>query len=191
MLHIWLRQRWGWPTLHAPTLLRAARGEVTAESLSLLRKFLFGEIKQLSYGLTKLNKAADIAEIIEAEITGGNLAIIASGAGTDWQIDAAGKILFFEEVDERGYKIDRMLTQLQQAGVINHRQSPEAIIFGDFNGGDEADGGSLVLPVIKRFAESVAIPCFSLSGIGHGEVNNPLPFGITAIIKAEKLMLSH
>lgn len=193
VLHIWLKQNWGWPTLHAPTLLRAAKGEVAVESIESLKALLFGENKKISYAVSPMNKSAESAQIT-AEIVGGNLSVIASGIGTDWQIDTAGKILFIEEVDERGYRIDRMLTQLQQAGIIAKSEdlaesTTKAVVLGDFSGGEEPDSKSLVLPVLDRFAREVGIPCFRLSGIGHEATNNPLPFGVEATINNNSISM--
>lgn len=45
------------------------------------------------------------------ELIGGNLSLIASTIGTQWEIDTKGKVLFIEEVGEKPYRIDRMLCQ--------------------------------------------------------------------------------
>ena len=60
---------------------------------------------------------------------GGNLAIIAALAGTPWMPKAKGGILFLEDVHEHPYRIERMLTQLLYAGVL---QKQKAILLGHF-----------------------------------------------------------
>ena len=45
-------------------------------------------------------------------LIGGNLSLIVQTLGTPWEIDTRGKILFFEDVNESPYRIDRMLTHL-------------------------------------------------------------------------------
>ena len=49
-------------------------------------------------------------------LAGGNLSIVISMTGTPYDIDTKGKLLFIEETGEEPYRIDRMLTQLLQAG---------------------------------------------------------------------------
>jgi muramoyltetrapeptide carboxypeptidase len=73
-----------------------------------------------------------------------------------------------------------MLTHLQQAQIFN---SMKALILGDFVGGNEPDGSSLVTLVLKRFAETLKIPVFSLPGCGHGKENLPLAFNVELSFK--------
>ena len=54
----------------------------------------------------------------EGVLVGGNLSIVCSLIGTQYDIDTAGKILFLEEVGEEPYRIDRMLTQMIEAGEV-------------------------------------------------------------------------
>lgn len=51
-------------------------------------------------------------------LTGGNLSLLAAAAGTPYQMQANNAIVFIEEVDERPYSIDRMLTQLLESGSL-------------------------------------------------------------------------
>jgi muramoyltetrapeptide carboxypeptidase len=187
LLHLWLNQRLGWPSLHAPTLLRAAKGEVEPESLALLKGWLLGTSKELRYALTPLNGAARSVESLTAPVLGGNLAVLTSALATPWFSSLSDTILFLEEIDERGYRIDRMLTQLQQAGAL---EGVLAIVLGDFSGGEEKDGSSLVWPVLERFANSLITPVFHLKGIGHERVNNPLPLNVLATLAQNQLSIA-
>lgn len=65
----------------------------------------------------------------EGVITGGNLSLLASSIGTNYEPDMRGKVLFIEEIGEEPYKIDRMLTQLKLAGKL---QVCAGFIFGAF-----------------------------------------------------------
>ncbi|MFC5557724.1 LD-carboxypeptidase [Ureibacillus thermophilus] len=53
------------------------------------------------------------------ELVGGNLTLVASSLGTPYEIDTKGKILFLEDIDEYERSVDRMLTQLKQAGKFD------------------------------------------------------------------------
>jgi muramoyltetrapeptide carboxypeptidase len=127
-----------------------------------------------------LNALAEQSQTLEASITGGNLCLVQTSLGTNWQVDARKKILFLEEVGERGYRIDRMLEQLQQATIF---KGTLAIVFGDFLAGNEPDGSSLIIPVLKRFAQRIEIPVIQIKGIGHGPINYPLPLGTKATLQ--------
>lgn len=66
----------------------------------------------------------------DAMLWGGNLAMLASLVGTPYLPIVKGGILFIEDVGEHPYRVERMLAQLLQAGVLGQQK---AIIFGQFN----------------------------------------------------------
>jgi len=69
----------------------------------------------------------------EGVLRGGCLSILAAAAGTPWALDTAGSdtILFLEDVDERPYRIDRMLFQLRRSGAL---EGVRGVVFGDMRG---------------------------------------------------------
>src|SRR5262249_44240905 len=67
--------------------------------------------------------------VATGRLVGGNLALVSSLIGTRYEIDARGAILFLEEIDERTYQIDRMLTQLRRAGKFDQAAG---IVIGEF-----------------------------------------------------------
>ena len=172
-LSLYLQQQWQWPTLHGALAL----DKFSPESISALKSILFGEIEQVEFMGLPLNALAEKTLTIEATITGGNLCLVQASIGTAWQINGKKKIIFLEEVGERGYRVDRMLEHLRQANIFT---GAAAIVFGDFIEGNESNGSSLVKPVLKRFAEHCAIPVIQVEGIGHGHINFPLPLGTKA-----------
>ncbi|MBY0282126.1 MAG: LD-carboxypeptidase [Alphaproteobacteria bacterium] len=180
-LHIFLNQKWGWPSLHAAPLKTIVMNEISAKSVLCLKDLLLGgQTNKKHDHLVPLNHTACQSQSIHAPIIGGNLTLVESGMGTFWQMDAFGKIIFLEEVDERGYRIDRSLVHLSQAGIFDHAK---AIILGDFIGGEEKDGSSLIKPVLQRFADSLSIPVLKMEGIGHGFDDSPLPLGVPIILE--------
>jgi len=62
-------------------------------------------------------------------LVGGCLSLIVSLIGTPWDLETAGSILFLEDVDEPPYKIDRLMTQMEQAGKL---KGVKGIVFGTF-----------------------------------------------------------
>ena len=120
---------------------------------------------------------------LQAPVLGGNLVVLESAIGTVAQPNLKGKILVLEEIGERGYRIDRMLEHLKQAGVL---KGCKAIVFGDFLGGSEKDGQNFVDFALERFAKDSEIPCFSGLEIGHGEKQRIVAFGPLAKLSGGK-----
>lgn len=179
-LHLFLQQEWKWPTLHARTISQLDP-QSTAPDLGLLKDFIFGKKTKLVYdGLKPHNAAAKKSGTIEAPLTGGNLKLLQSSIGTPWELKSTGRILFFEDVGERGYAIHRMLEQLRQAKLLK----PKALVVGDITEGQEKDGNDFTMSAIQRFADEVDFPVFSGLPCGHHiERNSPLAFGIKASLK--------
>ncbi len=145
----------------------------------MLKNILLGKVKEVSIELQPLNDKP--INNIQSRIIGGNLCLIQTSIGTFWQLDTRKKIVFLEEVNERGYKIDRMLEHLRQAGLF---EDIHALLLGDFIKGEELSATSLVEPVLQRFAKSCAFPVLRCPGVGHGFRNHPLPLGTSAILQS-------
>lgn len=172
-LHLFLERQWQWPSIHAGLAIDL----FSPESHEKNKSVLFNEHEQIEFQATPLNKAAENNLTINSTITGGNLTLVQTSIGTNWQINADNKIVFFEDTGERGYRIDRMLEQLRQVGIFRNAR---AIVFGDFIKGEELSGKALVQPVLKRFAECCDLPVVQIEGIGHGYINFPLLLGTPA-----------
>jgi muramoyltetrapeptide carboxypeptidase len=80
-------------------------------------------------------------------------------------------MLVLEDIAERGYRIDRILEQLRQAGVLRNLK---AIILGTFLGGAETDGSNLGPAVLERFARTLSIPVLAGMDTGHGPYQRPV-----------------
>lgn len=181
-LHIFLQQQWGWQTLHSPGAIQLLPEKIDPKDIETVKNILQDNKKNLTFNLQPLNKI--VPSGIQSTITGGNLCIVQNSIGTFWQIDTRNKILFLEEVNERGYQIDRILEHMRQAGLF---ENIHALLLGDFLKGEEPDGTSLVMPVLQRFADTCSFPVFHCPGIGHGFRNQPLPLGTPAVLKLNTL----
>lgn len=184
-LHLFFNQNWNWPTLHARTISQLGHDLVNADRRELAKiisgKLPFKEFKKL----IPLNSAAQKEKTIKGKLIGGNLRILQSSLGTDWEVNPLGKILFIEDVAERGYSVDRMLEQLHQAELLN--KGLKALIVGDFTEGLEKDGKDLVPEAIARFAQRVTYPVLSGLPCGHGKIkNHALPFNTNCILQTGK-----
>ena len=173
-LHLFLNQVWDWPSIHGAVTRQLSEKRVGQQTIEGTLRTLREGINAITLpSLIPWNTAAKRLESLQGKVIGGNLCLVECSLGTPWHIHTAGKILFLEDAWERGYSIDRMLVHLQQARVFDE---VKAIILGDFVKGNEADGTSLISPVLERFSQSLNIPVFSLPGYGHGHENLPLPF---------------
>lgn len=179
ILHLFFNQKWGWKTIHGPMLSSFSAKDFFPKDLAELRKLLF-KTNQFSFKakLTPLNSHALGLQNkkIKAEILGGNLSVFEQAIGTKIHPKTKGKILFFEDVSERGYRIDRMLNHMEQAGLF---ENVKAVIFGTFSDGGEKSGEDLTKFSLLRFAQNSNVPVFELLEFGHGKRNRPLIIGGT------------
>ena len=114
------------------------------------------------------------------ELSGGNLSLLSALAGTDNHWDAKDKLVFIEDIEERPYRIDRMLTQLLQGANL---ADAKAIILGVFRGceKEEGDEDSLSLKqVLQDRLGQLGIPVFYGFSFGHIHKICTLPVGIEA-----------
>lgn len=173
-LHIFVTERWGWTTLHAPVLAQIAQKTIDDESIDHIRSILFGQMTHIRHtGLRPLNEAARNIESIDAHVTGGNISMIQSGIGTCWQLSTEGRIIFFEDVDEYAYRTAERLEHLRQSGLFDR---PAALIFSNFSWNSEVKESPLMTQqVLEQFADECSFPVFRHEGIGHGCRNLTIP----------------
>jgi muramoyltetrapeptide carboxypeptidase len=114
---------------------------------------------------------------------GGNLAILASLVGTPYLPPVEGGILFIEDVNEHPFRIERMLYQLYQAGVLGRQR---AIVMGEFSGGRLADydNGYTLDTMIEQIRNVSGIPIVTGLQFGHVDDLLTLPFGASAHLSA-------
>ncbi|MEV0391081.1 LD-carboxypeptidase [Nonomuraea sp. NPDC050643] len=117
----------------------------------------------------------------EGVLTGGNLSLLASMCGTRWQPSFEGRIAFLEDVAEEPYRIDRMLTQLLQAGAFD---GVRGIALGSWVGcGDP-------YPVLEDRLGSLGVPVVAGLAAGHGSPQMSLWLGELGVIDTESCSLA-
>lgn len=170
-LHLFISQKWGWKTIHGAGVSALLNPNNDPENFRRIANLISRKDSNRSISINHLvpfNQAAKtIPKKISGRLIGGNISIIQTSLGTEWQIQTEGKILFLEEVGEKGYQVDRALNHLKQAGVF---KGVRAIVFGDF--ADQKD--EFVELAISRFSEEMNIPIFKTDEFGHGKKNYPL-----------------
>jgi muramoyltetrapeptide carboxypeptidase len=112
------------------------------------------------------------------QMHGGTLTTLVSSLGTPYAFDPPERsILFIEDVSERPYRIDRMLTQLRLSGVLDRASG---LVFGEMRSCDEPDGRVTARAVIQRLTKDFGGPV--VYGFPSGHTSGPcwtLPFGVT------------
>jgi muramoyltetrapeptide carboxypeptidase len=172
-LHVYFEQKWQWPTLHASLLDRMGSGKVPAKIEKETMDLLFGKTKAVEFKkLRAMNAPARNLTTLKSSVVGGNLIVLQSTLGTPYQVNTDGKILFIEDLGERGYRVDRVLEHFQQAGLF---KKCKAMVIGEFLGGTETNGKALWPQVFKSWADKLQIPVFSGLEAGHGVIQRPVP----------------
>ncbi|MCK9424951.1 MAG: LD-carboxypeptidase [Ignavibacteriaceae bacterium] len=129
----------------------------------------------------------------KGKLVGGNLSIVASLIGTKYDVDTKGKIIFLEEVGEEPYRVDRMLTQMIQAGKFKHASGVALGVFTKCESKPDQSGiaNSFSLPeVLRERLFQLRIPV--LYGLSFGHVVNKftLPFGINVALDVDNQKLT-
>lgn len=120
-------------------------------------------------------------------LVGGNLSLIAATIGTPYEIDAAGAVLFIEDVNERPYRIDRLLSQLRLAGVLD---GVAGVVVGQFTCDDyegekkEADEQAQ-REVVLEYCRALGCPAVADFPCGHVRDNATLPLGAMVTLDAD------
>lgn len=112
-------------------------------------------------------------------LLGGNLSLLASMAGTEWEPDYKGSITFLEDVGEKPYSVDRMLTQLRQSKSFKQSAGIALGIFNDCAAPKEEDSLSLAQTVNDRIGD-LRIPSVYGLSFGHIDDQFTLPVGVEA-----------
>ena len=135
------------------------------------------------YGMTVISDG-----IAKGELVGGNLSICVSLIGTEYDIDYSDKMVFLEEFLEEPYRVDRMLTQMLQAGKFD---DAAGIALGVFkmcepNKSNPAFNGSFsLMEVLKDRLGNLGIPVIYGLSFGHISDKFTLPFGGKAELNTE------
>jgi muramoyltetrapeptide carboxypeptidase len=118
-------------------------------------------------------------------LTGGTLTQLVSSLGTPFAFDPpSGHVLFIDEVAERPYRLDRMITQLQQAGLLARAA---AVVFNELPRCDEPSGTPTARSVIAELFKSFPGPVIFGFPSGHATgAALTLPFGVECRVVATR-----
>lgn len=126
------------------------------------------------------NPALDVS----GTVWGGNLAMLLHLAGTRYFPSIDGGILYVEDVNEHPYRVERMLLQLLNMGVLEHQQ---ALVLGSINAYKLAptDNGYDFDAMLAYLRHKLPIPVLTGLPFGHIPVRATIPFGAQARLHSD------
>jgi muramoyltetrapeptide carboxypeptidase len=173
----------GLATVHGPVVTQL--GRLPDEPLEHLRALLFGRAgRPARDGDPAPGAGLPGTEVIRAgrasgPLLGGNLTLLSHLAGTPWFPALDGAILFVEDVGEAPYRLDRYLTQLKLAGLLDR---VAGVAVGQLTGCD--DGEVRGLDVVREAVRDLGVPAVAGLPAGHEDRNFALPFGARVTLVA-------
>jgi muramoyltetrapeptide carboxypeptidase len=181
-LQVWLVQRAQMVTFHAPMIAGALSRGVEGYDRdvfmrSITRPEPLGELPARSLEVFVPGEAV-------GPLLGGTLTQLAASLGTPYAFDPpTGSVLFLEDVNERPYRLDRLVTQLMHSGVLAR---VAAVILGTFPGCDEPGGQATARSTLAALFAGFDGPV--VFGLPAGHVDGPaltLPLGVRTRVVAE------
>ena len=113
---------------------------------------------------------------VSGTLWGGNLTMLAHLTGTGWMPDISGGVLFVEDIHEHPYRVERMLLQLDEAGILKKQK---ALVLGHFSeyGLSDYDNGYDFNAMLSYLRSRLSIPVLTGLPFGHVKDKVTLPVG--------------
>jgi muramoyltetrapeptide carboxypeptidase len=174
-LHAALASRFPAASLHGPLAVTLRRHE---RSSRLLVDFLLGRAPRTLF--TFRPSQVIRAGVARGVSVGGNLSLLASLVGTPWEPSYPRSVLFLEDVNEPGYSLDRLLTQLRLSSRLAR---VSAVVVGRMArcGLGEVGWRERWRQLLAEAAPPGAVVVEGLQ-FGHGPANLPFPLGAEVVV---------
>ncbi len=177
---------WAGPMAESAFGVTAAEGGVDDITEACFTEAVFGQLEAIGFRQTGLARGATPHDGLEREglLWGGNLSIICSLLGTPHWPDIRGGILFVEEVGEHPYRVERLLLQLGQAGVLDAQQ---AVLVGEVSDWKPApnDRGYRLADAVAAVQARTRTPILQGLPHGHGPTKVCLPIGAQTALSVQ------
>ena len=121
--------------------------------------------------------------VAEGRLIGGNLALICASLGTPFVPSFKGKILFFEDIGEKPYRLDRLLTQLLNAGILAQVAGVAVGVNSQCEDDSANPAGKYrqsAADVVKERLSTLRVPVVVGLPFGHVDLNATIPAGVRA-----------
>lgn len=191
-IHLGILKKTGLITFHGPvatstfndfTIEYFDNVLLTPQKGTVLKNSTIGEDENI-YGVTTLVSGEG-----EGNLTGGNLSIVVSLIGTDFDIETKNKIIFLEEIGEEPYRIDRMLTQMIQAGKFEYAAGVALGIFKNCESkldNPSFENSLTLMEVLRDRLGNLKIPVVYGMSFGHVKDKFTIPVGINVRLNADE-----
>ena len=175
VLHeLWARA--GLPSIHGPMCTQLGEEE---SATVRLRALLFGDDPgAIAWAPLRIPGAR--TGLAEGVLRGGNLAVLASLCGTALQPRFAGCLVLLEDLNEPPYRLDRLVTQLLLAGVL---EGARGFVVGDLVGAGEPSQGRA--EALAERLSGLGVPVAFGAPFGHAGRNQPVAFGCRHALDSE------
>jgi muramoyltetrapeptide carboxypeptidase len=177
--------RAGLCTVHGPGVAQLA--QLPDEPLEHLRALLFGEAPAPTRDAAP-GPGAGLAGTetlrpgrASGPLLGGNLTLLSHLAGTPYLPSFDGAVLFIEDIGEAPYRLDRNLTQLRLAGLLDR---VAGVAVGQLTACDDAEAEVRGLDVVREAVLDLGVPAIAGVAAGHEHGNFALPLGARVTLVA-------
>ena len=186
-LHTFFNQVCGFETYHCT--MPSTEPNPDAFTLNWLKKAMFGGLTGTLEDPEGQKPQTLVSGTARGVLCGGNLSLLAASLGTSWEIDTRDKILFLEDIGEKTYRVDGMLTQLRNAGKF---RDCAGIVLGAWTDcPPEYPEKTLLLPeIFQQLVVPAGKPCISDLACGHVLPTMSLPLGRMCTLDADKGILT-
>ena len=172
--------RMHWKCIHGamPIDLSGEQSPEAQKSWEYLRSMLFGQMPAYTLPAHPLNRCGNAT----APLIGGNLSVMYSLNATPYQWQTEGCILFIEDVGEKLYHLDRMMTNLRIGGQL---AKLKGLLVGAMNEMHDSNPsfGKTAYEIIAAHIENYDYPVAFGFPAGHDGVNYPLMLGAKVSLK--------
>ncbi len=192
-LHAALQTQCGLVTFHAPNLadgLGAEQGLSTISESTYWRALQGSTDASVGYkvDLPDASAAACLGYTpgrARGRLVGGNLALVCTLLGTPYRFSTRGCLLLLEDVNEPPYRLDRYLSQLKLAGVL---EDVAGVLLGQFSGmeSDVDQHGTSIQDVLADYFRGFHAPVLGNFPFGHARDNVTLPLGVDVELDVER-----
>lgn len=119
--------------------------------------------------------------VAEGRLLGGNLSVLVTTLGTAFQPSFRGRLLFLEDVGEKPYRLDRLLTHLLNAGLLQQVAGVAVGIMQDCEDPTAAkEYRQSAFEVFKERLGPLGVPVVTGLPFGHQPLNATIPVGVRA-----------
>jgi muramoyltetrapeptide carboxypeptidase len=171
-----------WVSFHGP-MIAADLPDLSAAAQERFRRFLFDEAGWWSGEATACWRAWRGS----GRLIGGCLTILVATLGTPYEVYTDEQVLFLEDVNEKPYRVERMLVQLRDAGKF---ERASAIVFGAMPGCDEGGGPEVLRGIVLDVLAPYRCPILFGVRAGHASENVVLPFGCRVSVCGEDVAMT-